>query len=97
MTNAEQRRARYRTDQEYRRRTIDRIAEHQRKMAAESAAFRELKRVRNRICSVRDSIEAFREKIERKQALLRALGREKERLELAYGRERAARKRAKRA
>jgi hypothetical protein len=88
MTSTE----RYRKDPEYRRRMIDRSRKnHERNL--ESPTYRRLLKTRYQLYNFRESIRVYREKIEALQKRIFNVNLLKEKLELQFGQERAARKR----
>jgi len=88
MTSTE----RYRKDPAYRERCIARSTrKHAENM--QSATYRKLRKVRVDICNWRTSIEVFQAKIKALRQRIESAIRKKEELELAFGQERARRKR----
>ena len=85
---------RYRRDPVFRAGCLARAkANHEKNLA--SAAYRELIATRKTIWQVKESVATFRAKIKALQQRLKTLTRRKEELELAFGQERAARKRGR--
>jgi hypothetical protein len=90
MTNTE----RYRADPQYRARQVARTqANHAKNLA--SPTYRKLVVTRKTIWQVKERVSECRLKIKALQQRLQALARRKEELELAFGKERAERKRAR--
>jgi hypothetical protein len=84
---------RYRTDPEFRAKEILRTKLNHAKNSA-SPLYLELTRQRHMRYTYKDSIEIHREAIHRLQRMIKAKSRVIEELELAWGKERADRKRA---
>lgn len=88
MTSTE----RYRNDPQYRQRCLARAAKNHAANVA-SPTYRKLIATRKTLWQVRESISTFRRRIKALQQRIDTLNRRKEELELAFGKERAERKR----